>query len=84
MPSPFSPLYSQIKFKPRLNVLICEQAHSQKFTIRGAALGVWGLSPHPPEAIGGLGVKPTAAGGTEVWGGVLSARKFGIFLQKVT
>ena len=30
------------------------QARSQKFTMGGAVLGVWGRSPQPPEA-GGLG-----------------------------
>ena len=43
-------------------------AHSQKFAIAGAVLGVWGRSPLLPEAIEGLGAKPSAAGGTGVWG----------------
>ena len=34
---------------------------------RRRPMGVWGRSPQPPEA-GGLGAKPPAAGGTEVWG----------------
>ena len=42
------------------------QARSQKFEIGGAVLGVWGRSPQPPEANGGLGAKPSAAGGQ--WG----------------
>ena len=61
----------------------------------GCFWGVWGRSPQPPDASGGLGAKPPAAGG---WGfggkapsrrrhggsggGAPSARKFCIFLQK--
>ena len=41
------------------------QARRKKFAMRGAVLGVWGRSPQPPEANGGLGAKPSAAGG---WG----------------
>ena len=70
--SSFGPIYLQIKFKPRLNVC------SQKFAMRGAVLEVWQrsrqkplevqeLNRQPPEA-GGMGAKPTAAGGMEVWG----------------
>ena len=68
-----------------------EQVRSQKSAM-GAVLGVWGRSPHPPKANGGLGAKlpaagglwgkPPAAGGTEVMGRSPSARKFCIFLQK--
>ena len=43
-------------------------ARSQKFTMRGAVLGVWGRSPQPLEVKWGLGEKPPAAGGKEVWG----------------
>ena len=35
-------------------------AHSQKFAIAGAVLGIWGQSPQLPEAIGGLGAEPPA------------------------
>ena len=41
------------------------QARSQKFAMRRAVLGVWERSSQPPEANGGLGAKPPAAGG---WG----------------
>ena len=51
------------------------QARSQKFAMGGAVLGVlfwgsgcFGRSPQPPEANGGVGAKPPAAGGTGVWG----------------
>ena len=72
----------------------CMQARSQKFAMGGAGWGVWGRSPQPLEANGGLGAKPPAAGGWGfggkapsrrrhgVWGGAPSARKFCIFLQK--
>ena len=41
-------------------------ARSQKFAMGGGLFGgVWGRSPQPPEANGGLGEKPPAAGG---WG----------------
>ena len=46
-------------------VVTSMQARSQKFAMGGAVLGVWGRSPQPPEANGGLGAKPPAAGG---WG----------------
>ena len=94
LPSTFSPLYLQIKFKPRLNALICEQARSQKFAMRGAVLGIWGLSLQTAEAIGGLQAKPQpqeawgprekpqAPGGPGSGGGAPSAQKFCIFLQK--
>ena len=36
------------------------EARSQKFAIEGAVVGVWGQSPQPPEAIGGLGAEPPA------------------------
>ena len=41
------------------------QARSQKFAMGGLFGGVWGRSLQPPEANGGLGAKPPAAGG---WG----------------
>ena len=41
------------------------QGRSQKCAMGGAVLGVWGRSPQPPEANGGLGAKPPAA---ESWG----------------
>ena len=41
------------------------QARSQKFAMGGAVLGVWEWSPQTPEANGGVGAKPPAAGG---WG----------------
>ena len=44
--SPFSPLYLQIKFKPRLNV------RSQTFVMRSY---VGCLGADPPKAIGGMG-----------------------------
>ena len=44
------------------------QARNQKVAIEGAVFGVWGPSPQSPEAIGGLGAKLPAAGGTGVWG----------------
>ena len=36
--------------------------------LTGLFWGVWGRSPQPLEAIGGLGAKPPTAGGTGVWG----------------
>ena len=46
------------------------QARSQKFAMGEAVLGVWGRSPQPPEANGGLGAKPPAL------------ENFAFFLQK--
>ena len=43
----------------------------------GADLGVWGQSPQPPEANGGLRVKAPAAGGLEFGGKALSRRRHG-------
>ena len=40
------PLYLQLKFKPRLNVRICEHARSQKFAMGGRL--VWGLGEETP------------------------------------
>ena len=45
LPSHFSPVYLQIKFKPRLKVCIHEQARSQKFAMGGTVLGVRGWNP---------------------------------------
>ena len=36
------------------------QARSQKFAMSGAVFGIWGRSPQPPEANGGMGSKPPA------------------------
>ena len=69
---------------------------ARKFAMGGAVWGVWGWSPQPPEANGGVGAKPPAAGGwVGVWGQspqsseargcggeAPSAQKFCIFLQK--
>ena len=44
----------------------------------GAVLGVWGQSPQPPEANGGLGAKPPAAGGWGFGGKAPSRRRLGI------
>ena len=41
----------------------------------GAVLGVWGRSPQPPEANGGLGAKPAAAGGCGSGGKTPSRRR---------
>ena len=43
----------------------------------GAVLGVWGRSPQPPEANGGLGAKPPAAGGWGFGGKAPSRRRHG-------
>ena len=53
------------------------QARSQKFAMGGAVWGVWGRSPQPPEANGGLGAKPPAAGGWGFGGKAPSRRKHG-------
>ena len=53
------------------------QARSQKFAMGGAVLGVWGRSPQPPEANGGLGAKPPAAGGWGFGGKAPSRRRHG-------
>ena len=63
------------------------QARSQKFAMGGAVFGVWGRSPQPPEANGGLGVwgkspQPPEARGSG--GGAPSAPKFCIFFAKIT
>ena len=42
------------------------QARSQKFSMGGTVLGVWGRSPQPPEANGDLRAKLSAAGGMGV------------------
>ena len=55
----------------------CTQARSQKFAMGGAVLGVWGRSPQPPEANGGLGAKPPAAGGWGFGGKAPSRRRHG-------
>ena len=65
----FSPLYLQIKFKPRLNV------RSQKFAIGGGCLG--SLGAEPPIAIGGLKAKPPAAGGWRSGGKAYNRRRHG-------
>ena len=59
--------------------IICSlnQARSQKFAMGGAVLGVWGRSPQPPEANGGLGAKPPAAGGWGFGGKAPSRRRHG-------
>ena len=46
--------------------------------------GVWGRSPQPPEANGGLGAKPPAAGGTGVWGRSPQRSKILHFFAKIT
>ena len=43
----------------------------------GAVWGVWGRSPQPPEANGGLGAKPPAAGGWGFGGKAPSRRRHG-------
>ena len=53
------------------------QARSQKFVMGGAVWGVWGRSPQPPEANGGLGAKPSAAGGWGSGGKAPSRRRHG-------
>ena len=53
------------------------QARSQKLAMGGAVLGVWGRSPQPPEANGGLGAKPPAAGGWGFGGKAPSHRRHG-------
>ena len=53
------------------------QARSQKFAMGGAFWGVWGRSPQPPEANGGLGAKPPAAGGWGFGGKAPSRRRHG-------
>ena len=70
-----------------------EQVRSQKSAM-GAVLGVWGRSPHPPKANGGLGAKlpaagglwgkPPAAGGTEVMGRSPQRSKILHFFAKTT
>ena len=53
------------------------QARSQKFAMGGAVVGVWGRSPQPPEANGGLGAKPPAAGDLGFEGKAPSRRRHG-------
>ena len=61
----------------RLQGIIQYQARSQKFAMGGAVLGVWGRSPQPPEANGGLGASPPAAGGWGFGGKAPSRRRHG-------
>ena len=58
----------------RLNWLA--QARSQKFAM-GAVWGVWGRSPQPLEANGGMGAKPPASGGWGFGGKAPSRRRHG-------
>ena len=53
------------------------QARSQKFAMEGAVWGVWGRSPQPLEANGGLGAKPPAARGWGFGGKAPSRRRHG-------
>ena len=57
--------------------IVYMQARSQKFAMGGAVWGVWGRSPQPPEANGGLGAKPPAAGGWGFGGKAPSRRRHG-------
>ena len=57
--------------------LMYMQARSQKFAMGGAVLGVWGRSPQPPEANGGLGASSPAAGGWGFGGKAPSRRRHG-------
>jgi len=47
--------------------LASHQAHNQEFVMGGCCGGL-GAEPQPPEANGGLGAKPLAAGDKVVWG----------------
>ena len=66
------------------------QVRSQEFAMGdGGFLVVWGRSPQPSEANGGLGAKPQSleaggqgAGGTGVWGRSPQRSKILHFLQK--
>ena len=57
--------------------MVNSQARSQKFAMGGAVWGVWGRSPQSPEANGGLGAKPPAAGGWGSGGKAPSRRRHG-------
>ena len=63
--------------------VVVSQAYSQKFVMGGGGgnLGVWGQSPTPLEANGGLKAKPRAVGGWGSGGKVPRARKFCIFCK---
>ena len=62
---------------PKKGLHASDQARSQKFAMGGADLGVWGRSPQPPEANGGLGAKPPAAGNWGFGGKAPSRRRHG-------
>ena len=68
---PFSPLYLQIKLKPRLNVLSCDQARSKKFAMGEGEGNV-------------LGSEPPAAGDTPDWGLSPQHSKILHFFAKIT
>ena len=53
------------------------QARSQKFAMGGAIWGVWGRSPQPLKANGGLGAEPPAARGWGFGGKAPSRRRHG-------
>ena len=81
--SPFSPLYLQIKFKPRLNVCSQKFAMVICFGSLKAELpkATRGLGAKPPAAGDwGSGIKPTAAGGLGAEPPTL--KSFVFFLQK--
>ena len=72
----FQPLSSNwFRFHKKLTA--STQARSQKFAMGGAVWGFWGWSPQPPEANGGLGEKPPAAGGWGFGGKAPSRRRHG-------
>ena len=64
------------KFFKKIASRCDRQARSQKFE-RGGCFGVWGRSSQPPEANGGLGAKPPAAGGWRSGGKAPSRRRHG-------
>ena len=60
-------------------MLFLVQARSQKFAM-GGFFGGLGAEPQPLEA-GGLGAKPPASGGTEVWGRAPALNNFAFFCK---
>ena len=68
---------SETKFRVVATTDSLLQARSQKFVMGGTVWWVWGRSPQPPEANGGLGAKPQGAGGWEFGGKAPSRRRHG-------
>ena len=63
------------RFLPKLDRSCRRVARNSQWG--GAVWGVWGRNPQPPEANGGVGAKPPAAGGWGFGGKAPSRRRHG-------